>query len=113
MIIAVADANPGALLNSCIEEGGSWQFMDLAVAALRATDTRWGYNCKRGDCNDPSVDVVDYFYGIGDGVQSTDVYLIDIISAVCPGGNQSPSWTDQTDVTASQGTIGRWIYPRP
>ena len=113
MIIAVADANPGALLNSCIEEGGSWQFMDLAVAALRATDTRWGYNCKRGDCNDPSVDVVDYFYGIGDGVQSTDVYLIDIISAVCPGGNQSPSWTDQTDATASQGTIGRWIYPRP
>ena len=113
IIFAIDAANPDAIRNSCIEEGGSWEFMDLAVAALRATDTRWGYNCKRGDCNDPSVDVVDYFYGIGDGVQSTEVYLIDIISAVCPGGNQSPSWTDQTQATADSGTIGRWIFPRP
>ena len=57
--------------------------------------------------------MVDYFYGIGDGQHSTEVYLIDIISAVCPGGDQSPSWTDQTQATAESGTIGRWIYPRP
>lgn len=113
LIFSVANANPGALANSCIEEGGSWLFMDLAVAALRATDTRWGYNCKRGNCNDPSVDVVDYFFGIGDGQQSSEVYLIDIISAVCPGGNQTPSWTDQTEATADEGTIGRFVYPRP
>jgi hypothetical protein len=113
LIFTVAAENPGALANSCIEEGGSWLFMDLAVAALRATDTRWGYNCKRGNCNDPSVDVVDYFYGIGSGDQSSEVYLIDIISAVCPGGNQAPSWTDQTEATAEEGTIGRFIYPRP
>ena len=113
LILSLGASNPGAILNSCIEEGGSWQFMDLAVASLRATDTRWGYNCKRGDCNDPSVDVVDYFWGVGDGVESTEVYLIDIISAVCPGGNQSASWTDQTQATADSGTIGRWLYPRP
>jgi hypothetical protein len=112
LINSIAAANPGAIANSCIEEGGSWEFMDLAVAALRARDTRWGYNCKRGNCNDPSIDVVDYFWGIGDGQQSTNVYLIDIISAVCPGGNQSPAWIDQTQATADEGTVGRWIYPR-
>ena len=108
VIDAVAAANPGALANSCVHEGGSWQFMDLAVAALRAKDTRWGYNCKRGDCNDPSIDVVNYFYGSGSGDHSSQVYIIDIIGAVCPSGNQSPSWTDQTGTG-----LGRWVYPRP
>ena len=56
--------------------------MDLAVAALRARDTRWGYNCKRGNCNDLSIDVVTYFYGAGDGRYSPDVYLIDIIRGI-------------------------------
>jgi len=110
-IFAVAAANPGAIANSCIEEGGSWLFMDLAVAALRAKDTRWGFNCKRGDCGHPSVDVVNYFYGIGSEAASqgsAEVYIIDIIAAVCPGGNQGPSWTDQTGTG-----LGRWIYPRP
>ena len=83
------------------------------MAALRARDTRWGYNCKRGDCNDPSIDVVDYFWGIGDGQESTDVYLIDIIGAVCPDGDQSPAWIDQTDATHEEGSVGRWIFPRP
>ena len=108
VIDAVAAANPGALANSCVHEGGSWEFMDLAVAALRARDTRWGYNCKRGDCNDPSIDVVNYFYGSGSGDHSAEVYIIDIIGAVCPSGNQSPSWTNQTGTG-----LGRWIYPRP
>ena len=113
VISALAASNPGALGNSCVHEGGSWEFMDLAVTALRAKDTRWGYNCKRGNCNDPSVDVVDYFYGIGDGVESSQVYLIDIIGAVCPSGNQSPSWVDQTQATEDAGAIGRWLFPRP
>ena len=110
VIRAVAAAHPAALANSCIEEGGSWEFMELALVALRELDTRWGYNCKRGDCDDPSIDVVDYFYGIGSEAASqerAEVYIIDIIGAVCPGGNQSPSWTDQTGLG-----LGRWIYPR-
>ena len=113
LIRQLAAANPGALANSCIEEGGSWEFMDLAVAALRATDTRWGYNCKKGVCHDISIDVVDYFYGIGDGQNSTQVYIIDIIIAVCPGGSQGPGWEDQTQVTKDQGFVGKWIFPRP
>ena len=108
VIDAVAAANPGALANSCVHEGGSWEFMDLAVEALRARDTRWGYNCKRGNCDDPSIDVVNYFYGSGNGDHSAEVYIIDIIGAVCPSGNQSPSWTNQTGTG-----LGRWIYPRP
>ena len=87
--------------------------MDLAVDALRKTDTRWGFNCKRGFCGEISEDVVDYFHGVGDGQGSTQVYLIDIISAVCPGGDQAPSWQDQTQATEDAGAIGRWIYPRP
>jgi hypothetical protein len=113
LIIAVAALFPAALADSCVAEGGSWDFMEAAVAALRLTDTRWGFNCKRGFCGDISEDVVDYFYGIGDGQGSTEVYLIDIISAVCPGGSQSPSWQDQTQVTEDEGTVGRWIFPRP
>jgi len=113
LVEQVAAQDPAALANSCIEEGGSWRFMDAVVTALRATDTRWGYNCKRGNCSDISIDVVDYFHGIGDGQNSTDVYLIDVISAVCPGGNQSADWIDQTGATADEGSVGRWIYPRP
>ena len=52
-----------ALQHSCQPEGGSWEFMDRTVDALRAKDGRYGYNCKRGNCNDPSLDVVSYFYG--------------------------------------------------
>jgi len=113
LINQLAVTHAAALADSCIEEGGSWDFMDAAVTALRVTDTRWGYNCKRGNCHDISIDVVDYFHGIGDGDGSTEVYLIDIISAVCPGGSQAPGWTDQTDVTAEEGAVGIWIFPRP
>ena len=113
LINDLAASNPQALGDSCIEEGGTWEFMDEAVRLLRLEDTRWGYNCKRGNCNDPSIDVIDYFWGIGDGQESTDVYLIDIIGAVCPDGDQSPAWIDQTDVTHEEGTVGRWIFPRP
>ncbi len=112
VIEQLAASNPGAIDNSCIEEGGSWEFMDEAVRILRLEDTRWAYNCKRGDCNHPSIDVVTYFYGACSGEGSTQVYLIDIINAVCPGGNQSPAWIDQTDVTRDQGTIGRQLFPR-
>ena len=45
---------PGRTANSCQEHGGSWQFMDQVVDTLRTYDTRWGYNGKRGNANDPS-----------------------------------------------------------
>ena len=107
----VAYEHPDALANSCQEQGGSWEFMDLVVARLRQTDGRWGHNCKRGNCGDVSQDVVDYHWGNGSASGSTEVYIIDIIGGHC-GPNPSPEWIDQTQATAEAGTVGRWIFPR-
>lgn len=107
IVAAVASANPGAMLNSCQDSGGSWQFMDSLVDTLRTYDTRWGYNGKRGNAGDPSKDVVDYHYGNGPDNNSTDVYIIDVIGGHC-GSNPTPNWGDVTDVTINSGTIGRW-----
>jgi hypothetical protein len=103
----------GAFRNSCQEHGGSWEFMDRAVDTLRLLDGRYGYNAKRGNMNDPSVDVVSYFWGNGDNIQNRhEVYIIDIIGGHC-GPNPSTVWNDVTDITLSSGTIGRTMYPRP
>jgi hypothetical protein len=82
--------------------------MDQVVDTLRTYDTRWGYNGKRGNANDPSKDVVTYHYGSGADANSTDVYIIDIIGGHC-GSTPSPVWSDVTDITVQSGTIGRWI----
>ena len=81
--------------------------MDQVVDTLRTYDTRWGYNGKRGNANDPSKDVVDYHYGAGPDEGTTEVYIIDIIGGHC-GATPSPIWNDVTDVTLQSGTIGRW-----
>lgn len=104
----VAAQYPSALRNSCQEHGGSWEFMDRVVDTLRMRDTRWGYNGKRGNANDPSMDVVDYNYGSDPDEGTTNVYIIDVIGGHC-GNSPSPAWVDQTDVTIRSGTIGRWI----
>ena len=108
----VASSNPRALQNSCQDHGGSWEFMDLTVDALQATDLRWGYNGKRGNSNDPSHDVVDYHYGAGPSADSTQVYIIDIIGGHC-GASPTVTWLDVTNVTADAGSVGRYITRRP
>ncbi len=108
VVQAVAAANPAALRNSCQDSGGSWQFMDMVVDTLRTYDTRWGYNGKRGNANDPSKDVVDYNWGSQSDQGTTEVYIIDIINGHC-GATPSAGWNDVTDVTINSGTIGRWI----
>ena len=115
VVQAVARQHPDALRNSCQSHGGSWRFMDLVVEALRATSGRWGFNCKRGNCNDVSHDVVDFYRGSGttinDAQGSTDVAIIDIIAGHC-GSSPRPAWIDQTQATAAAGAIGRWKFPR-
>ena len=81
--------------------------MDLVVDTLRTHDTRWGYNWKRGNVGDPSMDVIDYHFGAGRDEGSTEVYIIDIIGGHC-GSNPSPGWNDVTGATAAGGSIGRW-----
>jgi hypothetical protein len=109
----VASSFPAALRNSCQEHGGSWEFMDRSVDALRAKDGRYGYNAKRGNMNDPSLDAISYFWGNHDGFNgSTQVYIFDLIAGHC-GSTPSPFWGDVTDITYSSGTVGRAMYPRP
>jgi hypothetical protein len=108
IVQAVAAASPGALQNSCQSHGGSWQFMDQVVDTLRTYDSRFGYNGKRGNPNDPSHDAIAYNYGSGPDQNSTDVYIIDIVGGHC-GPSPSPSWGDVTQVTLDSGNIGRWI----
>lgn len=103
----VAREYPNALRNSCQSHGGTWEFMDRVVDRLRQYDTRWGYNGKRGNVNDPSHDVVDYNWGSQADQGTTQVYLIDIVGGHC-GPNPTPGWLDVTDVTFGGGSIGRW-----
>ena len=107
VVEAVARASPGALANSCQSHGGSWQFMDQVVDTLRTYDTRWGYNGKRGNVNDPSHDAIAYNYGGGADQGSTEVYIVDIVGGHC-GPAPSPTWIDVTGATLQGGTIGRW-----
>ena len=104
----VAQTYAAALRNSCQSSGGSWEFLDRLVDQLRARDSRWGYNGKRGNANDPSHDVVDYNWGSQPDEGTTDVYIIDTIVGHC-GSNPQPGWIDVTQVTLDSGTIGRWI----
>jgi hypothetical protein len=103
----VAREYPAALANSCQEHGGTWEFMDRLVDRLRTWDTRWGYNWKRGVVGDPSLDVVAYNWGNNPDEGSTEVYIIDVIVSHC-GSNPQPAWIDQTDITYSGGSTGRW-----
>ena len=113
VVQSVASEHPGALANSCPHEGGTWEFLDRVVERLRAIDGRWAYNCKRGDCNAISVDAIAYYRGSGNPNNSTNVSIIDMISAVCgPGANPSATWIDVTHETQQAGAIGRWKYPR-
>lgn len=106
VVNAAYSERPDLVRRSCQSRGGTWEFMDYLVDKLREEDNRWGYNGKRGNANDPSEDIVDYHWGAGPSNNSTQVYIMDIMLSHC--GNPGPAWIDQTGVTASQGTIGRW-----
>ena len=93
---AVVAQYPSVLANSCQPEGGgrgTWEFMDRTVDALRQRDGRYGYNAKRGNMNDPSLDVISFYRGADpNGFQgSSDVYIFDLISGHC-GSTPSSIW---------------------
>jgi|GEM_PF-2287585 hypothetical protein len=101
----LAAERPDMLENSCQKEGGNWQFMEEAVRRLQAMDPRFGFNWKRGNVGDPSMDAIAYHYGNGPAQDSQEVYVIDIIVAHC-SSDRSPGWTDVTQPAG--GAIGRW-----
>jgi hypothetical protein len=85
----IATNNPALVLQSCQDVFGeaAWSFMDRVVAALKATDQRWGYLCKRGDCADISRDVIAYRATSDE----TGAHGIDIIGGHC-GANPVFTW---------------------
>ena len=110
----VAAAHPAALRSAHT----NWEFLDTTIETLRREDKpehrlRWGYNCKRGDCSHLSRDAIAYYLGAGgDPNGSTDVEIIDIISASTSPADAAPAWTDVTADTLRRGAVGRWKYPR-
>lgn len=92
VVFGLAQQYPHLIANSCQDTGGTWQFLDLVVDYLRATDDkRWGYNCKRGNCGDPSKDVIAYHAAAGPTVEGAYVRTVDIIAGHC-GGSPSATW---------------------
>ena len=106
---AYAAANPTQLANSCLDTGGTWDFMDGVVAALQAVDNRYGFNAKRGNCSDPSEDAISYYFGdLGLMTAcSQDCYVIDIIGGHC-GPSPTTAWINQTSAAC-----GGWLPTRP
>lgn len=97
IVAGVFAANPGLIPTSCqTAPGGTWDLMDAIVDALRAADTRFAYNGKRGNVNDPSNDAISYDYGaVAGGEGATSVYIVDVIAGHC-GANPGPAWNDVT-----------------
>lgn len=111
IVDAYAAANPSQLANSCLDTGGTWDFMDGVVAALQAEDPRYGFNARRGNMDDPSEDAVSYYAGVLSEMAagSIEVYVFDIIGGHC-GPNPIPSWQNVTTLGSSN---ARWLPTRP
>ncbi len=107
VVNAVAADHPDWLQASCVDTGGDNQFLFEVVRRLRKLDNRWGLNWKRGKIGDLSQDVVDYHWGEGVSENSTDVYIIDMITGHC-GASPSAGWIDVTQATLDANEIGRW-----
>jgi hypothetical protein len=108
------NANFSDWIHSCQEHLGArgWIWLDRLIDTLRTKDLRWGYNGKRGNPNDPSMDVIDYHYGAGSSQFSTQVYIIDVLGGHC-GPTPVPAWNDVTGATSASRTVGMFLYPRP
>jgi len=89
---AASQAGAAALLNACPTGGSaSWAFLDGLVDQLRQRDTRWGYLCKRGNCFDPSADIVAYHATAGpEQTGAAGVIAVDVIGDLC--GSNAAQW---------------------
>ena len=101
---AVANAFPGDLQRSCVEQGGNNIWLFRLVQALRQHDSRWGLNWKRQVFGDMSQDIVTYNFGAGPDEDTRNVYGIDVIAGHC---GPRPSW-DWNNVTDPNGAGARW-----
>lgn len=98
VIAALAAERPELLAGSCVEQGGTNDFLFESARRLRAIDPRWGLDRRGGSLGQ---DVVDYFYGDGAPEGRAEVYVVDIIGSHCgiAGVHAPPSagWIDVSD----------------
>ena len=103
--------------NSCQERQGErgWVWLDKLIDRLRTRDLRWGYNGKRGNLNDLSLDIIDYHYGAGESLGSTQVYIVDVMFALRRQpdrrGSTRPARPPPPTPSAAGATLGPGIPP--
>lgn len=110
------DAHPAELANSCQRAGGTWDYMDGLVAFLRTQPNgeRVGYNGKRGDVTDPSLDAVAVYHGVLPPVAgSNDVWVVDVVGCHCGPEDGEPcvpyaTWNNATTSRAA----GAFLFSR-
>ncbi len=90
----------GDLANAC----GSRTFLYRVVHELRRRDTRWGLNYKRGQRGSLSTDIVTFNPTNRPDDLESQVYLFDVIGAICEGNYAS--WGDATHDTWAAGQSG-------
>jgi hypothetical protein len=91
VIAMVAAQHPDALANACSDRGGSREFMDRVVDALRLEDSRWGYSRESAMPGGVSPDVVVYNHSAGPDEGTANVHGVDILTDQC-GTNPRPTW---------------------
>lgn len=94
VVLETARRYPGELSRACKT---NHEFLFLLLNALRARDTRWGLNWKRGNTGDMSSDVVTYNPTNRPDEGNGQVYLFDVIGAECE--QNRPTFIDTTATT--------------
>jgi hypothetical protein len=103
-VFSVGAQHPGAVQASCLGSRNDISFPIEMLLVLRTQyDNRWGFNCIRGNCNDPAAKVLTYHWSPGPSEGSTDVYIFQVISGAC-----ALEVFDETAITFGSGTIGRY-----
>jgi hypothetical protein len=84
-IVSQAGAQfPGELFNSCAARGGNMTFVFRVLSRLRAIDTRWGLNYKRGHLGGLSEDILAFNPTNRPDNGEAQIYLFDVIGNHCP-----------------------------
>jgi hypothetical protein len=103
VVALIAAQYPDALANACPERGGSSDFLDRVVRALRLEDSRWGYN-GIGVPGEASQEIVLYNYSAAPDEGNSKVHAVDILGDRC-GADPRPTWNV---VTLPAGQVPYW-----
>src|SRR3989344_442164 len=118
VVNAVASENPNWVLEAC----DNYNFIDEVVRRLRAGQggTRWAYEAKRANPNDPWKEGVSYYYGTGNApvagsMSSYEVFAVDVLRQECPNNPSinAPYWGVADWPNNPPGTFNvAYMYPK-